>query len=198
MLEQQVSIRNATESLAPRLASGSRQAMTSVTGLAKSEQKIIDSGETMVAIIEEVEFGIALPAAMRMILEQVAEVRDRLSAGDASPEVIAAQKQIEEDIRALLDAMKQLPSRGSGGPAEPGNSAERERELNRLIAELKMVRMLQQRVNRDTKSVDGQRPAELEALSGVLRNKIQFLHGRQEDVHDTTERLSIERGAELQ
>ena len=54
----------------------------------------------------------------------------------------------------LLEAMKQLPSQGDAGKGQRGGQSDRERQLNRLIAELKMVRMLQVRVNRDTKDVD--------------------------------------------
>ena len=75
---------------------------------------------------------------------------------------------------------------------------ERERQLNRLIAELKMVRMLQLRVNRDTKDVDKKRLADAKDLPAILMRRIESLQGRQEDVHDVTERIAVERGDELQ
>jgi hypothetical protein len=125
-------------------------------------------------------------------------VKEKLAAVDASPDVVVAEKQIEEDLQTLLDAMKQLPSSG-GGNGRAGNSrSDRERQLNQIIAELKMVRMLQVRVNRDTKDVDGHRPAEAREITAALTRKIEALQGRQEDVHDVTERISVERARDLQ
>ena len=94
--------------------------------------------------------------------------------------------------------MKQLPSQGDSGRQQAGNAADRQRQLNRIIAELKMVRMLQVRVNRDTKDVDKKRPTDEKDLPALLTRRIESLQGRQEDVHDVTERIAVERGDELQ
>ena len=94
--------------------------------------------------------------------------------------------------------MKQLPSQSDAGRQQAGNPSERERQLNRLIAELKMVRMLQLRVNRDTKDADKKRAADAKDMSATLMRRIESLQGRQEDVHDVTERIAVERGDELQ
>jgi hypothetical protein len=81
---------------------------------------------------------------------------------------------------------------------QKGGQAGREREINRLLAELKMIRMLQVRVNRDTKQADEKRAAELERLSAEMRQKIELIHDRQQDVHDVTDKLNAQRGNELQ
>lgn len=197
MLEGQIAIRQSTERLQPKLSSGDRAIVNSMVSLSKSEAKLIAVGDGLTSLVEETEFGIALPAALRSITDTMADVKERLASADASPEVVELEKQIEEDLESLLDAIKQLPS--NNGNAEPGNAGtnDRERQLNRLIAELKMVRMLQVRVNQETKDVDGTRPEELKALSAKLLQRIEHLQGRQEDIFDVTERLSEERGEEL-
>jgi hypothetical protein len=196
MLEGQINIRQSTERLGPRLKTGGRATLTAVVGLAKSEDKLIVIGEELASLVEETEFGIALPAALRAVVEAMIDVKDRLAQGDASDVTIAAEKQIEEDIQSLMEAMKQLPSSKSSGKPQPGNNAERQRELNRLIAELKLIRMLQVRVNRDTQGVDKER-GDLKSASAAIVKRIQTLQGRQEDIHDVTERLGEERGNEL-
>jgi tetratricopeptide (TPR) repeat protein len=198
MLEGQIAVRESTERLGPRVKGGARNVLTAVVALAGSEGKLIIIGEGLTALVEETEFGIALPAALRSVTEGMSEVKERLAAADASEEVVEAEKQIEEDLQALLEAMKQLPSQGDSGRQRAGNASERERQLNRLIAELKMVRMLQVRVGRDTKDVDKKRPADLKDLPAILTKRIESLQGRQEDVHDVTERIAVERGDELQ
>jgi prefoldin subunit 5 len=198
MLEGQIAIRQSTERLGPRAKDGARSVITSIVALAGGEGKLIAIGEGLTALVEETEFGIALPAALRSVTDGMTDIKERLAAADASEEVVAAEKQIEEDLEALLDAMKQLPSQSDSGRQQAGNAADRQRQLNRIIAELKMVRLLQVRVNRDTKDADTKRPIDEKDLPAILTRRIEALQGRQEDVHDVTERIAIERGDELQ
>ena len=106
--------------------------------------------------------------------------------------MIADEQRIEADLQSLLDAMKQMPSAGKGEGGKNGNRQDRERELNRLIAELKMVRLLETRVHQDTTDTDRGRPEPAD-VSSTLRRQIEALNGRQEDIRDVTERLAAER-----
>ncbi len=123
-------------------------------------------------------------------------VRGELAEAHAGPDVVGSEKQIETDLQDLMDAMKQMPSAGrdrSGNANRARSNEEEERELNRLIAELRLVRLLESRLHDNTASTDKER-AEATGLSTTLRRKIMDLGGRQEDVRDVTERLAIERG----
>jgi hypothetical protein len=193
MLEQQVMVREATVSLAPRVAQGSRQAQASVVGLSKSEGKIVALADELITLVEETEFGIALPAALRVVRDQMEAVQTSLSGAQANDEVIADERRIEADLESLLDAMKQMPAAGKGDGRRGNNRPQdRERELNRLIAELKMVRLLEQRVHQDTADADQGRE-EAQNVSAKVRRQIENLEGRQEDIRDVTERLANER-----
>ena len=196
MLERQTAVRESTERFSPKMKEGSRQVVTSVVALSKSEDQIIQIGDSLLALVEETEFGIALPAALRSVVDEMDGVKQQLAAGEATDEVVAAEKQIEADLKELLNCMKQLPSSAKSDQSKAGNGDDRERELNRIVAELKMIRMLQNRVNRDTKQTDEKR-AETERLSAQLRQTIQAIHDRQADVHDVTDRLNSVRGNEL-
>ena len=161
---------------------------------------MIALADELVNLVEETEFGIALPAAMRIIRDEMDGVRGSLAAALAGEEVVSAEKQIEGDLESLIDAMKQMPSAGrdrSGGKQRARNDDEERRELNRLIAELKMVRLLETRL---LSNHDDRRPTTAPpraTLPAALRRQIIDLGGRQEDVRDVTERLAIERGADL-
>jgi hypothetical protein len=193
MLEQQVMVREATESLSKRVAQGSRQAQASVVGLANSEGKIIALADELITLAEETEFGIALPAALHVVRDEMEAVQASLRESKANADVIAAEKQIEADLEGLLDAMKQMPATGKGeGGGNGGNAEDQERELNRLIAELKMIRLLETRVQQDTSATDRGRENS-PAISTALRRQIEQLTGHQEDVRDVTERLALER-----
>jgi hypothetical protein len=199
MLDQQVVIRQSTESLSARVAQKSRQAEASVIGLSRSEVKVIALADELITLVEETEFGIALPAATRIIRDEMDSVRGSLAAALAGEEVVSAEKEIEGDLQSLIDAMKQMPSAGrdrSAAKRRAANDDEQRRELNRLIAELKMVRLLETRLYQNTTAADHDR-AGTPTLPAALRRQIIDLGGRQEDVRDVTEKLAIERGAVL-
>ncbi|MFI5457063.1 MAG: hypothetical protein ACHRXM_16580, partial [Isosphaerales bacterium] len=71
-------------------------------------------------------------------------------------------------------------------PTEP---RARERELNRLIAELKMIRLLQTRLNDDTIAVDGSRP-KTPILTPALRLEIESLKSSQEEIRDSLAKIA--------
>jgi hypothetical protein len=198
MIERQASVRESTEKLSPRLKEASRSVLNAVVGLSKSEEQIMQIGEGLIGLVEETEFGIALPAALRSVVDEMDDVKRKLAGGEASPPVVDAERQIEADLKELLNCLKQLPTTGKPSDEKSQNAQSREREINRLLAELKMIRMLQVRVNRDTKQADEKRAAELERLTAETRQKIEAIHDRQQDVHDVTEKLNTQRGNELQ
>ncbi len=84
-----------------------------------------------------------------------------LKAGDVAARTIALETRVEEDLLGLVEAIRRLPPTTPPAPGAPlsADPRERERELNRLVAELKMVRMIQARLNDDTVGVDKTRPA---------------------------------------
>jgi hypothetical protein len=133
---------------------------------------------------------------MRVVRDEMEGVRGSLAEAHAGVDVIAAEKQIETDLQDLMGAMKQMPSAGrdrSGNANRNRAGEDQERELNRLIAELRLVRLLESRLYDNTTSTDKER-AETTGVPAALRRKIMDLGGRQEDVRDVTERLAIERG----
>jgi hypothetical protein len=197
MLERQVAIRESTEILGPKAAKGSRQAMNQLVGLGKSEGRNVEMANELITLVEETEFGIALPAAMIMVRDAMADVEQRLADGDGSDEVIADERRIESDLETLLDAMKKMPaSKPSNRKAQKGQG-DRQRELNRIIAELKMIRLLQVRTNERTVEVDGVR-GEAEDPPTPVRQQVEAVADQQDYVRGATERLAEERGDELQ
>ena len=115
----------------------------------------------MLALVEETEFGIALPTTLRILSREMRSIEAWLKAGDVAPRTIELETRVEEDLLALVQAVRRLPPTTPPPPGAPlpSDPRERERELNRLVAELKMVRMIQSRLNDDTVGVDKTRPA---------------------------------------
>jgi hypothetical protein len=195
MLEEQTAVRERTMALGPGVKEGSRQALAALTALAKREDKITGVAQELINIVEETEFGIALPAALAAVRDATEGVQTSLAEGDASVELVNAEKQIEADLKAMLEVVSEMSDANSKKGKRGGNSAEEQRkEQNRIISELKMLRLLQSRTHQSTTEVDGKRTA---SLSPAIRKRIEDLEGRQEDIRDATERLAEERGDEV-
>jgi len=191
MHEIQQEIRETTQAQAPRLARKSRAAEIVVIGLSRKEADLGERTEHLTALTEETEFGIALPTALRVLGREMRKIEEWLKDADASPRTVTLEKRVEEDLLGLLEAMRRLPPTtrpppGSPLPTEPGA---RERELNRLIAELKMIRLLQTRLNDDTTTVDGSRPKK-PVLTPALRLEIEALKSSQEEIRDSLAKIA--------
>jgi len=190
MHEMQLSIRESTEAQAPRLAQKSRTAAITVAGLSKREAELAERTETLRALVEETEFGIALPTALRVLSHQMGDVEGWLKEADASPRTVTMEKRIEEDLLSLVQAIRRLPPTTPPPPGSPlpSNLRERERELNRLVAELKMIRLLQVRLNDDTAGVDGSRP-DPATLPPALRREIETLEATQDELRESLSKI---------
>ena len=191
MYDAQVSIRETTEAQAPRVAQKSRTALLAINALAPKEDELAARVDQLRLLTIETEFGIALPTALGVINHQMTTVRIRLQRGDPGEETVAMERRVEEDLLALAEAMRRLPPTTPPKPGTPlpKNLRERERELNRLVAELKMIRLLQTRVNDDTLKADQGRP-EGEELPTPLRREIEALESAQGRIYDALSALS--------
>jgi hypothetical protein len=191
MHELQSSIRETTQAQAPRVSQKSRTALIAVAGLSKKEAELADRTEHLLALVEETEFGIALPTTLRVFSREMRSIESWLKAGDVAPRTIAHATRIEEDLVGLLQAVRRLPPTTPPLPGTPLSSdlRERERELNRLVAELKMVRMLQARLNDDTIGVDKNRPA-TSTLAPALKREVETLEATQDEIRDSLAKIA--------
>lgn len=191
MYEAQGGIREITEAQAPKIAQKSRSATLLVAGQAPKEAELVEKTDQLMALTEETEFGVALPTALRVISRQMKTVEGWLKASDASPRTVTQEKRIEQDLLGLLEAMRRLPPTTPPPPGSPlpTNLKDRERELNRLIAELKMIRLLQVRLDDDTIVVDKSRPVD-PVLTLPLRRQIEALKAGQEEIRDSLRKIA--------
>ncbi len=119
MHEIQATIRETTEAQAPRVAQRSRTALILVVGLSQKEAELADRTDHLRALTEETEFGIALPTALRVVAREMSKAQEWLKEGDAGARTVTLEKRIEEDLLALLEAMRRLPPTTPPPPGAP-------------------------------------------------------------------------------
>jgi hypothetical protein len=192
MHEIQASIRETTLSQAPRVAQKSRTAMMTIVGTSKNEAELAERTEHLLALVEETEYGIALPTTLRILSREMRTLENWLKGADVSARTVALETRVEEDLLALVQtAIRRLSPATPPPPGSPPSleARERERELNRLIAELKMVRMIQARLNDDTVVVDKNRPAAA-APPPALKHEVETLEATQEEIRDALAKIA--------
>lgn len=191
MHEIQMSIRETTEAQAARAATKSRTALIILAGMSRKEAELVDRMEHLRALAVETEFGIALPTSLHVVAREMTKVQGWLKEGDATARTVATEKRIEEDLLALVEAMRRLPPTTPPPPGTPlpTNLKALERELNRLIAELKMIRLIQSRLNDDTTTTDKSRP-KVATLPPELRSEVEALKVVQEEIRDSLKKIA--------
>jgi hypothetical protein len=191
MHENQMFIRETIQAQAPRVAQKSRAALLAVTGLSKKQTEHAERIEHLLALVEETDFGIALPTTLHIFGREMHSLGGWLDAGDVAPRTIAMETRIEEDLLKLMGVLRRLPTESPPAPGTPfpTNGKERGRELNRLVAELTMVRMLQARLNDDTVGVDKIRPGAAN-LPPTVRRDIETLEATQDEVRESLAKMA--------
>ena len=185
MLDRQVAVRGATEKLSPKLASQDREASINVKKLAAPEQRIVAICDSTIELVEQTQFSQVLPMALKSVQRRMLYVTADLQAGRGNAQTIAAEKEIERDLKDLIDTFKQL----SQSSNQPSNCKSCGGDKNKLLAELKVLRMLQTRVNEETKDADGRRNAALQELPPELKKKIGSVADMQQQVEEGTDKL---------
>lgn len=187
MLDRQTGIRRATEDLSPKLA-GRREAVIQLQQLAPPEQHIANICQQTIELVEETEFSVTLGPALESIQKDMLVVSGDLTAGRGDRHVIEAEQAIEADLKDLLETFKEMPTTMGQDSQCSGCKG----NMNKLLAELKVVRMMQVRVNRGTVDADEEARREAAAIAELppeLRERIGKLRDRQATIRDSMELL---------
>lgn len=186
MITQQRQVRTTTENLAPRVAEQREQAIAAVRRLAVSEDEILTLCDKSIELADLTEFSLVLPAALRTVRDRIDLVSGSLRDGAADETVIASEQQIEADLQALLDALKQA-SRPSPPSSAQSQCQGCKGNLNKLLAEMKMLRWMQDALH--TRTVDLNQRDVAESQRQTLAAPLST---RQSELRDIIRRLDAE------
>jgi hypothetical protein len=187
MLDRQTGIRKATEALLPKVAR-QRESRIQLQQLAPAEQRVAAICQQTLELIIETEFSVALPPALETLQRNMLLVSGDLAGGRGDQRVIDTEIAIEQDLKDLLETFKEMPN--SAGQCE-GECNGCKGNLNKLLAELKVVRMMQSRVNKGTVDANGEarQAAAVAELPPELREKIGKLRDGEQSTRDAMDRL---------
>ncbi|MFH1920930.1 MAG: hypothetical protein ABIP48_13760 [Planctomycetota bacterium] len=161
--------------------------------LGREEAQIVLEADKALALLRDDGTAVAVPEALDQVRQDMREVVRRLDRTEVGP----ITQTIEEEIVAALEEMievfqqaQQEAEKKRKMPMPPGPP--QDQALVDLLAEIKMVRAMQMRVNRRTdryaKLIDGEQAENADLLEALDR-----LAERQERIHQITRDLDRER-----
>ncbi len=186
MLSRQTAIRQATQSLSPRLEKD-REALLRLKQLAPAQQRVAAICQQTLDLVNETEFSVALPPALETLQKNMLYVAGDLTGGRGEQRVIDTEIGIEEDLKELLETFKEMPDSAPSNSQCNGCKG----NMNKLLAELKVIRLLQTRVNKGTTDADADahRARAAAELPRELRDKIGKVRDGEQSARDAMVRL---------
>jgi len=195
MLEAQNDVHAETQRLAAAATAPEHELEIAGGRLARQERSIIQEADRALVLLREDGTSAAFPEALEQARDDMESIAARLADADLGPltqgleeDVIAALEEALGALEQALDDLREQRNRGesSGEGGDPGDAP-----LVDQLAELRMIRSLQVRVNRRTeeygKLVQGE-----EADKPQLREALEGLARRQQRIFEATRDLQRE------
>ncbi|HVX63843.1 MAG TPA: hypothetical protein VHC19_24690 [Pirellulales bacterium] len=198
MLEMQIEVHDGTKLLADQ-AAGERDRNDEIEAgrLSRKEGLIVVEVDAALVLLKEEGSSVAFPEAVGQMREDMEQVVQRLSQAKADEITVAIEEEIiaalEEMIAALQKAQKDQEEKQQQQQQQQQGESQ-EPPLVDALAELKMIRSLQMRVNNRTaryaKMVEGE---EGQADKAELIEALQKLSERETRIFKTTRDIVLEK-----
>jgi len=186
MLKMQTAVYDATVTLNEKPADQrDRSDRIEASRLAGKEAKIVAEADKAMVLLREDGTSVALPEALAQLREDMESVMVRLNEAKTGQITQGIEQDIIEALQEIIAALekaqqdlKDQQNQPGGQPGQPGDPP-----LVDMLAELKMIRALQMRVNRRTGQY--QKIIEVkESTATELLPKIQRLAERQDRIEN--------------
>jgi hypothetical protein len=179
MLKAERSVRDAALGLVGSTAMSQRERQLEAARLGREQEAVTAEATRALLLVQDDGSAVAIPQALGQVRDDSAEVATRLARGEVTPATLEITGEIVTGLEELLAALEksrreepkqEQAGQGGGRPAEPG-----ERPLVDKLAELKMLRSLQVRVNARTErfsrllDAGAERAVEAELLAALGR-----------------------------
>jgi len=147
-----------------------------------------------IEMLEAEGSAVAFPEVFQQIREDMKHVQRRLDITDVGQVTQAIEKDIIDTLKEMIDALKKAQEEinnkknpKAGKPPPPNPNADQ--KLLDQIAELKMIRSMQLRVNARTTTYGRMYPGE-QAQEPNIRGEVVELGRRQERIFEVTNRIA--------
>lgn len=186
MLRKQEAVYRDTKGLhAVPLASRGKGEEIESGRLSREEGIILVDADKALSILKEEGSAVAFPRTVEQMRDDIAQVVDLLAAVKVDELTLAIEEDVIAALKELIEALQQAKKdMKDKKPPPPGESqGENEKPLVDRIAELKMIRALQMRVNRRTRLIN--ETVDVAADAGAL-DMLRKLSQTEQEVFEIT------------
>jgi hypothetical protein len=202
MNEMQKQVRNETQRLF-ELTGDARDRNLEIQSnkLSIEQGKIVMEGQRALLLLQDEGSSTAFPEAMEQIVKDCQQVAKRLASGNVSESTQTLEDEVIAGLEELLESLKQVQKKREenekkmqgmqqGQPQDP-----KDQPLVDSLAELRLLKTLQLRINRRTQSVAKQLDLAEDAIGQVqspdLKSELEDLAARQQKVYEVTRDILI-------
>jgi hypothetical protein len=170
---------------------GDEQALTLWS---KTEGEVVEGLEQILAILLEDGTAVAFPETMEQLARDAQDTQNRLAQFQTGPATQRLQEDIIATLAEMIDALQKAKSsrRKESQASSPAGGKSGRNPLVEQLAELKMIRSLQLRINERTEAIEKQL-GQTGSLPSDARGAIEELADRQHRVYQITR--SVAEGA---
>lgn len=202
MNEMQKLVRSETQKLFELTGDAKDRSLEIQSNKLSIEQgKIVIEGQRALLLLQDEGSSTAFPEAMEQIVRDCQQVAKRLVGGNVSESTQALEEEVIAGLEELLESLKQvqknreekekkMPGMQQGQQQDP-----KDQPLVDSLAELRLLKTLQLRINRRTQSVAKQLDQAEDAIGQVqspdLKSELEDLAGRQQKVYEVTRDILI-------
>jgi hypothetical protein len=196
MLAMQIQVYNGTKAVARAIDANNDKKPTRANiqdslGLSDNEKKIVIEADKAIQMLEAEGSAVAFHEVFTQVRDDMKNVERRLGAVDVGKVTQAVEQDIidtlNEMIKALEKAKQELKDKKT--PPSSGSPPPQDQKLLDQIAELKMIRAMQIRVNNRTRLYGREYEGE-QASNPRLRGELRNLSERQERIFDVTNKIA--------
>jgi hypothetical protein len=155
--------------------------------LSDDEKAIVTEASKAIQILEDEGSAVAFPEVFVQVREDMKNVQRRLGVVDTGKVTQATEEDIINTLKEMIEALKKAQKDAKAGKGGKGGQPPDPKLLDQ-IAELKMIRSMQVRVNTRTQLYGRQYNGE-QAEEPRVRQEIRQLGERQERIFDVTNRI---------
>jgi hypothetical protein len=161
--------------------------------LSRDEREIVLEAEKALSLLKEEGSSVAFPEAIEQMRDNMVSVGDRLNKGDTGSTTQVIEELIVETLDEMILAMQQEMERKKDQNQQQQQQKQQQQDdqqaLINELAELKMIRSLQNQINRLTRQIGRELDGE-QASDPDLRKMTDDLSRRQKRLQDATYDLS--------
>jgi hypothetical protein len=163
--------------------------------LSDNEKDIVTEATKAIELLEAEGSAVAFPEVFHQVRQDMMHVQRRLEVTDAGIVTQAIEKDIIDTLKEMIEALKKARQELDAKKNPPSNSPPpppQDQKLLELIAELKMIRSMQVRVNNRTLTYGRmyQQKEGEQTADPMIRRELLNLSERQERIFEVTNRIA--------